>query len=272
MQTTIAQSAALTIYGNASLRGEDIGAFWPGGTVFGFCKTVTFLALADDGAASVPYAADPLSWYARLRSEEVRGLRLHHLSGSNPDLSDRMSVGFVGGGGTWLIETIGDRHARGWVGRWQVGNQQDPERRIWSVTYLRLPGAQRPARLPAANHERLIAELAALLHEAAAFADRNRLDGFAGCFRTGFKLLQSDAPLGEVYHSDLAPSGAVPLWGRQLLAVAQAAWVFGGMGSWNDLSFDGEDQRVYEKLSDRLFDLLNQAILVATNASFVHQA
>lgn len=270
MQTTIAQAAALTIHGNALLRGAGVESFWPGGTVFGFCRTVSFLALSDGGsaAAEIPYADNPIDWYGRLRDEKVRGLRLHHLSGTNQDFSDRMSVGFVGGGGTWVIEAVGDKEAHGWVGRWQVGNQQDPERRIWNVAYLRMPGVQKPAELPDPDHERLTADLAALLEETATFADRQQLTGFARCFRTGIHLLQSQAPLEEVYHSDIAPPEAVPLWSRQLLAVAQEAWVFGGMGSWNDLSFEGEDKPRYEELSDRLFGLLNRAILVATNASF----
>lgn len=59
----------------------------------------------------------------------------------------------------------------------------------------------------------------------------------------------------------------MPLEAKQLLAAAQAAWVFGGMGSWNDLGFDGNDQQEYNELSDKLFSLLNQAVSNATNAA-----
>ncbi|MCC6989411.1 MAG: hypothetical protein IT181_10455 [Acidobacteria bacterium] len=52
----------------------------------------------------------------------------------------------------------------------------------------------------------------------------------------------------------------------RLLAAARAAWVFGGMGSWNDQGFEGETQAQYEQLSDDLYRLLNTAIVTAANA------
>ena len=46
-----------------------------------------------------------------------------------------------------------------------------------------------------------------------------------------------------------------PLPAAQLLGAAQSAWVFGGMGSWNDLGFEGEDQALYDRLSEELYRL-----------------
>ena len=48
--------------------------------------------------------------------------------------------------------------------------------------------------------------------------------------------------------------GACPR--RPRARACEAAWVFGGMGSWNDLGFQGEDQQTYERLSHRLFQLV----------------
>jgi len=70
-----------------------------------------------------------------------------------------------------------------------------------------------------------------------------------------------------VYHDDLAPDRALPLAATQILWAAQAAWVFGGMGSWNDLWFEGDDQSLYEQLSEDLYQLLNVAIVIAANTS-----
>ena len=71
-----------------------------------------------------------------------------------------------------------------------------------------------------------------------------------------------------VYHGDIAPKGLLPKSAYQLLTAAQAAWVFGGMGSWNDLGFQGQDQQTYDKLSEELYQLLNAAIVQATNTSY----
>jgi hypothetical protein len=43
--------------------------------------------------------------------------------------------------------------------------------------------------------------------------------------------------------------------------------VFGGMGSWNDQGFDADTQLRYEALSEKLYQLLNRAIVVAANSS-----
>ena len=48
-----------------------------------------------------------------------------------------MSIGFVGGGPRWLIES---RHARAsdvWEANWVVKHKGDPENKIWEVTYFR---------------------------------------------------------------------------------------------------------------------------------------
>jgi hypothetical protein len=90
---------------------------------------------------------------------------------------------------------------------------------------------------------------------------------FAGAFRNASGKLSSADPLAGTYHSDLAPTPIMPLEAKQLLASAQAAWVFGGMGSWNDLGFDGNDQQEYTALSDELFLLLNQAIGATVNTT-----
>lgn len=54
-----------------------------------------------------------------------------------------------------------------------------------------------------------------------------------------------------------------------LLDACQSAWVFGGMGSWNDLAFDGAAQVEYEQVSERLFHTVVDVIQTAANASFL---
>ena len=97
--------------------------------------------------------------------------------------------------------------------------------------------------------------------------DQERLEHFAGAFLNAAGKLSSTDPLAGTYHSDLVATPAIPLKAKQLLGAVLAAWVFGGMGSWNDLGFDGNDQQEYTELSDELFVLLNQAISVAVSAT-----
>lgn len=69
------------------------------------------------------------------------------------------------------------------------------------------------------------------------------------------------------YHRDLAPEGILGTESLAVLDACQHASVFGGMGSWNDLSFDGADAEAYERVSERLFRALNRAIAAAANES-----
>lgn len=66
---------------------------------------------------------------------------------------------------------------------------------------------------------------------------------------------------------DLAPSSFLPPCAEDLLAAAQWAWVFGGMGSWNDMSFEGDDSTEYAQLTQELYAAVNEAVVVATNAT-----
>jgi hypothetical protein len=52
-----------------------------------------------------------------------------------------------------------------------------------------------------------------------------------------------------------------------LLDAGRSAWVFGGMGSWNDLAFHGEVQAEYGRTSERLLLTLTEVIQAAANAS-----
>jgi hypothetical protein len=67
VQGTIAQLAALTMHGNAYLRGHPLGAFWPANSAFQFCKRVEFVSVEEDGEA--PYAPDPHAWLERMRAD-----------------------------------------------------------------------------------------------------------------------------------------------------------------------------------------------------------
>jgi hypothetical protein len=72
----------------------------------------------------------------------------------------------------------------------------------------------------------------------------------------------------EQYHKDLAADGVTPQLATCLLDACQSAWVFGGMGSWNDMGFEGAEKTEYDRVSDHLFTTLNETIQSAANASF----
>src|SRR5262249_28395244 len=113
----------------------------------------------------------------------------------------------------------------------------------------------------------LSVQLQEALADIVAFADDHHTEGFAAYFRKAIACLSDDDPFAVVYHKDLAPDGILDLPAQRLLAACQAAWVFGGMGSWNDMSFDGAEQKRYDRVSEKLFALLNDGICASANSS-----
>ncbi|PWK89804.1 hypothetical protein [Fulvimonas soli] len=274
MQGTIAQLAALVVHGNGFLAGavDDAAPFPP--STMNFCEFVRFVD-ARRGAAGweeTAFAPDPLAWLHRLRENGTHALRLMHAptDGTAVDggkIPDRMLAGFVGGGGLWHLEALGETGADHWQGRWKVGDRNHPDRKVWQVTYGRVARNQPIAGLPPIDLEALKRTLAGSLSATAAFARERKLDGFAGAFENALDRLDSPVPARELFHADLCEAPWLPLPASQLLAAAQPAWVFGGMGSWNDLGFEEGLQATYERLSEALYDGLNRAIVAAANAS-----
>jgi len=274
LQGPIAQAAALTIYGNDRLAGHARPDFWPGASVFKHCKDVRFVTLANDRPRFVetPFAADPVAWLTAMRDRGLRCLRLHYFPGNHPLMNDRMSVAFAGGGGRWLIEAVNGDRAALWEAKWSIGDRKDPDRKIWMVSYGRVLADAAPIPLELRALVSLKTELKSALARAEAFAARQHsegydLVGFAAAFREAEQVLSSATPLSGRFHGDLAPSAAIPLEAKQLMAATEAGWVFGGMGSWNDLGFQGQEGQEYNELSDHLFDLMIEAIVTAVNAS-----
>jgi hypothetical protein len=265
-----AQIAALTCYFNARHRGLVASPFFPNNSTCQFCEWIHFLrpqrASISEHVQWDVVSRTPEEWIDSTASDGFSHALLVHKSVDDPRFSDRMSAGFVGGGGRWLLCVRQGAGSDCWQARWQTGHKDAADRRIWRVEYGLI--AQKAAEPPGdASITEITAQMAESLAEIEAFARRNSLDGFAGCFSKAQNCLTADDPFSFVHHRDLAPEGTLPMAAARLLAACQAAWVFGGMGSWNDLGFEGGDQNLYERLSDQLYGFLNKAICAAVNAS-----
>lgn len=262
MNGEIAQLVALTCYGNAMLRGISAPPFFPDNSTCRFAEYVKFR----DFDRRVELAATPDQWFVGLLSQGTKGLVLRHAP-SRTEVDDRMTAGFAGGGATWALEAAkADGTSDFWVAEWDVGDQAAPDDRIWRVDYLRHSGgATTPHGLRTLSAVQ--ADFATALRDIRAFSVRFAgNEGFTSCFDSGLEALRaSDAQPG--YHRDLYPSHMLPQTAPSLLSAAMVAWVFGGMGSWNDQGFD-EEQAEYERVSDALYSIINEAIAVAASSSW----
>lgn len=211
-------------------------------------------------------------WRADRPEQWLRGLRemgatavgldaIGQLDNADPTrLPEHVAVAFVGGLSATLV--TGDSVAQRWGLQWTVTSGEGaPDNRIWSVLYT----GQRDDRCRNLEHSDLETAhgvLAAALEDARAFASSQNLMPWRDVFDRASSLLESESP--EIpYHSDLLPEQA-GLARRRLMAAAAWAYVFGGMGSWNDIWFDGDTVQ-YEHVSRSLYQAVMFAIDAAAN-------
>jgi hypothetical protein len=254
---------ALTCYGNAAVSGIPYPQFFPNNSTCQFCDEVVFVrsrSLLSIPLGEVVANASPNEWIAELARRSVNGLRLLHVPHGD---RDRMLSAFVGGGGQWTVEVMcRDDRSEFWTAQWEVGNQDAEDRRIWKVKY-RLAGQGKTNEESRRPLKAITASLRNCLRSIHAFSVSQECDGFSQCFAKALIALDG----GERgYHKDLSAPGLLGRKEEAALHAAMCAWVFGGMGSWNDLGFDGATQDEYLRLSDELYCLLNEVIGVAASS------
>jgi len=266
MQGPVAQAVALVAYGNAAVRGLSRPAFSPEHSTCAFCEWVRFVDAREvrrGKRVESPVAGGPDEWLASLVEAGVSGVRLDHRPSSRGLFLDVATAGFAGGGGEWWIVCEDGGRGEGWLARWELGDRGAPDRRIWRVTYGRLGDA------PAAGAGLSVADAAVALErslESIARFSRDRAKGtFLEAFENALATLRTGEPHG--YHRDLAPPGVLPAPAARLLDACQSAWVFGGMGWWNDQSFEGEARGEFDRVTQEHWTAVCAAIVAAANAS-----
>lgn len=266
MTGEISQIISLTAYGNQCLRtGQLPTGFCPENAAFQYCNKVDFWEV--DSGNELQIAIDPYYWFRYLQKVGCRALRLYYYPAKeNPLAKEYKMAGFVGGGGTWLIEAIFHGHSDFWASRWQVTRKDDPDGRIWSVKYGRTS-----VNLATVNEQFDVTMTAKFLYEALeatiAFTVQQNLGNWTDFFQKAAQRLNSNTPAAGYYNEALVPEGDYSLPPRQLLYAAGSAWAFGGMGSWNDLSFEKpEDNERYNNVTARLYDVITHAIVAGVNS------
>ncbi len=271
MNGPIAQMVALSIHGNAVLKGHSITRFFPDNSTCKFCEEIVFAELGKSLFRKVRetrIASSPDEWFSHLRDKGARGVRLLRKAKNRTRSSDRFTAGFVGVGGTWMIEVIlAKGRSEYWVAKWEVWNRDAPEQRIWRVTYGKV-GQRSPSKSPAPNLEHVKHQFLNRLHAIWSFSVREKCDPFTACFDQSLDTISSKELKLHGYHRDLSPADFLQADAVAMLDAAQSSYVFGGMGSWNDVYVKKKAQKEYDRVSEDLFEALNEVIVAATNTSY----
>jgi hypothetical protein len=200
------------------------------------------------------------AWLAALRERGVDRLVLLTNLPMSGDLPPHIASAFANAGG-WGLLASGAVPSTLWTVRWDVGAPNAPDSRIWDLTATSTPFDHPQPPVSSVEDARSI--LRSALREIEEFANRSGLDDWSPWFARAEALLDAPAP-SPPYHADMLPSDA-SLQRRQLAAAAVQAWVFGGMGSWNDMGpSDSALPGEYEQVSRQLYDALLNALSAAT--------
>jgi hypothetical protein len=234
----VAQLVSLVAFGNR-LRadGGDPPELFPGHSTFRWVGDVRFAGV--EGTAP---------WF-----EAFPGRLVLYLPAARPELAVFANATQ---GAIWDGAAV-------WRARWEVRDRDAPEQGIWAVEYTSTPEPSAPPEPPPDAATELDGSLAA----AESLAARHL---FLGSFTTWFEqaraALADPDPVIE-YLPDLVPPGW-DLHARRLLTAAAHAWVFGGMGSWNDVTFPDDQamKREHEEVTGRLYRAVCAAIVAGANA------
>lgn len=271
MNGPIAQMVALACHANAAVRGRRVQGFLEANSTCRHCDEVSFFEFRKSSGAEpleVAVAATPDEWFEHLFRTQVVGVRLSHRAQVGGPFPGRMTAGLVGGGGQWIMTTRTAASSDFWMSRWAFSRRDAPELGAWRVQYGLVANSSEPAaRDP--EREQVVGAFRSALVDILAFAQTHECDAFPDTFARALAALDGRGERVGYHHRDLCPAGILEPIHQILLDAAQDAWVFGAMGSWNDLSFQGDAGRQYEAVSEALYVAITTAICFAANGSDV---
>lgn len=248
MNGELAQLVCLATYGGRWLAAPD--AEPPpdpqrGNSTFQYVSSVAFR-----GGASWP---DVPAWLSGLRDRGARALWLYaDAEPDGGDLPPHVAAAF-GSGGRWGLVAGTESGQELWRAAWRhTGAESHAAGRAgrpWSVEYL---GTDAQVAVPVPPLDGAETALRAALEEAETNAREIGEQQWAEWF--------ADARVATEFrfHPDLVPPD-FPAGRRRLAVMAERSFVFGGMGSWNDVAAD-------QAVSARLYGAVLHAFAAAVNA------
>lgn len=264
MKTEIGQVLSIIAHGNAFLlQNYDLNKYFPNNDIFNFCNSVKFISIKKNFFGRQYHETvgnSPLEWLQHQKRKGCKRLAYQYESCREEQFPDYILTAFANSGGNSLIKCYYYKNCELWLGRWEVTDKDHPERRIWSVTYYRVGTDNCEREL--VDIEASKVNLKGILQEIELFARKHNINDFAETFNKAIKTLDSDKP--STYWN-LTPDIGYTIQAKQLLYGACNAWVFGGMGSWNDWTPD-DDKETYTYLTEQLYYVVIESLGVAINS------
>ena len=262
MNGELAQIIALVAHGNSYLHGKEVDLSV--NSTFQYVASVKFARYKSNQDQQGTEVAHNLSdWLTFLRAQKVTRLWNIAFGWQRQDFPEHAAVAYSGGVPRAIQADLPNGFEL-WYPQWITGG---PESKPWLVEYRSLISQNNHA-LPVRPMSTIKDQLRQAVSQAEQFARRSDVNqmNWAGWFANARDLLDSSSPMPP-YHPDLLPNSGFSLEARQVLAAAVQAYVFGGMGSWNDLGFEkSRVQQEYEAVTYALYDAVKTATVMASNS------
>ena len=257
MNGELAQIVALVAHGNLFLSGKDVDLST--NSTIRYISSFKFVRYKSNQDTQGVEVANSISgWFSFLRSAKVNRLWHIDFSWQRQDIPAYVASAFSGGVRNAIQADLPNGFEL-WYPHWKIVEDKNKH---WLVEYRGLvsPNSYAPP-MPKMSVAKNRLKQAVL--QAKDFAGDMH---WAKDFARSLEALESSAPTFPF--PDMLPSSGFPLEARQLLASAAQAYVFGGMGSWNDMSLpkDPEIIKEYEEITKELYEAIQFAILMASNS------
>ena len=139
MNGPIVLNIALCLYGNAFQQNEIIPNFFNNSTAQ-FCKKIEFSlirkSLLGKTEKKIIYE-NPNNFFDKLGALYTQFNLYYESINKNDGLEERMSAGFIGGGGKWNLVSTNEKDTSVWTAFWDVIDQNNPNKKIWGVNYIK---------------------------------------------------------------------------------------------------------------------------------------
>ncbi|PKO19091.1 MAG: hypothetical protein CVU39_00640 [Chloroflexi bacterium HGW-Chloroflexi-10] len=266
MNAELAQIITLVAHGNLFLRsGKTTAADLSSNPAFQYVSAVKFARYQNKQEAQGKEAAGSVSeWFAFLRLAGVTRLWQIAFQWERKDIPEHVAAGFAGGVPNAIQADLPNGFEL-WYPKWETGG---PKEKPWSVEYRALMFPYSHA-VPPVDLDLVKIRLGMAIAQALEFSSKQPAmeNGYwIPRFTEALALLNS-TNLITSFPAEILPESGYCLEARQILAAAAQAYVFGGMGSWNDMGFsDPALEKEYERISTELYEAIKMGTTLATNS------
>jgi hypothetical protein len=265
MNGELAQIVSLVAHGNLFLHGGEIAKIdLSTNSTFQYVSSVIFARYKSNRDTQGLEIANTVSdWFAFLHSTKVTRLWNIAFGWERRDIPEHAAAAFSGGVPKAIQADLPNGFEL-WYPQWKTGGQSQ---KPWVVEYRSLMFPNSHA-LPIQKLSTVKNQLRQAISQAEKFSKRSDVNAsnWANWFTDSLEILDSPNPQAP-FNSDMLPDSGFSLDARQILASAVQTYVFGGMGSWNDMGFEKpEIHKEYERITKELYEAVKFAIVMASNS------